>query len=211
MTTTRPADLNHVYSDMYSPTMDSAHGPAAIKMPAATMIDRAASGEAELVYIYNGDEPVGGSLIVYDSGSPRLLSMGILHGDRVHLRAGVGDAIYLFSFRHLLSRGFGRVDIGRTRPFLNDGTLYYKRRLGMRLSSASKNGFFLKFLKQNRAVEDFICANPFVYSDRSALKGVACFREESERDAAAGQQVPGLADFALIDIREGIPQSPGQL
>lgn len=208
---TDPADLRHFYAEMYVPTMDSAHGKAAIMMADDEMVRRASSGEAELVYISDETGPVGGSLIVYDAGAPRLLSMGVLHGDRTYFRRGVGDAIYILSFRHLFERGYARVDVGRSRPFLADGTLYYKRRLGIRLTSGSKNGFFVKFLNQGAAVGDFLCHNPFIYRHGPALKGLAFYASEHDKDAALALNVPGLTEFDVVDARTGIPTSPDQV
>lgn len=209
--TTDPADLRHFYAEMYEPTMDSAHGKAAIKMADDEMVNRARSGEAELVYISDENGPVGGSLIVYDAGAPRLLSMGVLHGDRAYFRRGVGDAIYILSFRHLFERGHTRVDVGRSRPFLSDGTLYYKRRLGIRLTSGSRNGFFVAFLNQGAAVADFLCHNPFIYRHGSALKGLAFYGKEADKDAALAMHIPGLAEFRVADVRTGIPAGPDQV
>ena len=209
--TTDPADLRHFYAEMYVPTMDSAHGKAAIKMGEDEMVKRVSSGEAELVYLSDENGPVGGSLVVYDAGAPRLLSMGVLHGDRAYFRRGVGDAIYILSFRHLFERGHTRVDVGRSRPFLADGTLYYKRRLGIRLTSGSKNGFFVAFLNQGTAVGDFLCHNPFIYRQGPALKGLAFYRIEDDRDAALGLHIPGLAGFEVADVATGIPAGPDRV
>ena len=208
--TTDPTDLNHFYGEMYTPTMDAAHGKAAIKMADDEMLDRVSAGKAELVYIRDESGPVAGSLIVYDAGTPRLLSMGVLHGDRDHFRRGVGDAIYILSFRHLFDCGHTRVDVGRSRPFLSDGTLYYKRRLGIRLTSGSKNGFFAGFLNQHAAVADFLCRNPFIYRHRSALKGLGFYRNDADKDATIALNIPGLAEFRAADVRAGIPPGPEQ-
>jgi hypothetical protein len=209
--TTDPEDLRHFYAEMYVPTMDSAHGKAAIKMADEEMVKRARSGEAELVYIKDGNDPVGGSLVVYDAGAPRLLSMGVLHGDRAYFRRGVGDAIYILSFRHLFERGYTWVDVGRSRPFLADGTLYYKRRLGIRLTSGSKNGFFVTFLNRGAAVRDFLCHNPFIYRHGPALKGLAFYGSEHDKEAAVALHVPGLAEFNVVDVTTDFPTGPDQV
>lgn len=209
--TTDPQDLRHFYTEMYVPTMDSAHGKGAIKMADDEMVKRASSGEAELVFISDKNGPVGGSLIVYDAGAPRLLSMGVLHGDRAYFRRGVGDAIYILSFRHLFERGHTRVDVGRSRPFLADGTLCYKRRLGIRLTSGSKNGFFVTFLNQGAAVRDFLCHNPFIHRHGPALKGLAFYGSGHDKDAALALNVPGLDEFEVVDARTGIPTGPDRV
>ncbi|NIL95430.1 MAG: GNAT family N-acetyltransferase [Woeseiaceae bacterium] len=195
------ADLEHFYNTMYLPAITAAHGSSAVLMPYRNVLDKAESGEAELVYISDAERPVAGSLIVYDDGQPRLLSLGVLHADRHYYRAGVGSAIYLFSFQHLLDEGYETVDIGRTRPFLRDGTLYFKRRLGMTLTTGTEHGFFMKVLNNNPGVREFLCSSPFVYAEREQLRGVAFFQTDSEAEEAAALAVPGLSQFDTIDIR----------
>jgi len=201
-------DITFFYERMYLPTMDASHGLAAIKMNLDDALDRTARGEAELVMITDGQEPVAGSLVVYDAGRPRLLSMGVLHANASHYRQGIGSAIYLFSFRHLLERGFNSVDVGRTRPFLNDGTLYYKRRLGLELTTGSANGFYVKAHTGSPGVREFLCNNPFVYVDSRQLKGVA-FSAEGIADHASLMQynIGGLTDFRIVACDRDAPVS----
>jgi hypothetical protein len=196
------ADLEYFYNAMYLPTMTSAHGGAAVLMSYRDMLDRAEAGEAELVYIADAEQPVAGSLIVYDDGQPRLLSLGMLHANRDYYRASVGSAIYLFSFQHLLKKGFDRVDIGRTRPFLRDGTLYFKRRLGMKVTQGSEHGFFLKPLNTDAAIREFLCSSPFIYANGEQLRGIAFFQSDTEARDAAELKLPGLAQFEAVDIRQ---------
>jgi hypothetical protein len=199
--TTDRADLEHFYNAMYLPTINAAHGNAAVLMSYRSIIDKAQAGKAELVYISDANQPVAGSLIVYDDGEPRLLSLGVLHADREYYRAAVGSAIYLFSFQHLLDKGFDTVDIGRTRPFLKDGTLYFKRRLGMKVTAGSEHGFFMKPLNNNAGVREFLCSSPFVYANGEELRGVAFFENDSQARDAALLELPGLSQFEAVDIR----------
>jgi hypothetical protein len=199
--TTDTADLEHFYNEMYFPTINAAHGNAAILMSCQSMLDRVQAGKAELVYIFDAQQAIAGSLIVYDDGEPRLLSLGVLHADREYYRAGVGSAIYLFSFRHLLDHGFKRVDIGRTRPFLNDGTLYFKRRLGMKVTGGTEHGFLMKPLNNDAGVREFLCSSPFVYANGSKLRGIAFFDSDSRAQDAANLGLPGLSRFEALDIR----------
>jgi len=204
--TTKNDDLMNFYQQMYLPTIESSHGLAAIPMPIDDMLSRAENGTAELVLISDKHQPVAGSLIVYDQGTPRFLSMGVLNADDCHFRSGAGSAIYLFSFRHLLERGFDSVDIGRTRPFLNDGTLYYKKRLGLELTHASENGFYLKTHRNTCGVKDFLCSNPFVYAEKRELRGVVFATTDSaNEEVAGGYNIPGLARFSVVDISTNLP------
>ena len=206
--TTDAADLEHFYNAMYLPTISAAHGGAAVTMDYRLMLDRAQRGDAELVYISDATQPVAGSLIVYDDGQPRLLSLGVLHANRDYYRASVGSAIYVFSFQHLIEKGFDRVDIGRTRPFLRDGTLYFKRRLGMEVTSGTEHGFFLKPLNNSAGVREFLCSSPFVYANGEELRGIAFFQSDADARDAAELKLPGLSGFEAVDVRQADRLSP---
>lgn len=199
--TNNKADLEHFYNAMYLPTISAAHGSAAVLMPYRRMLDQARSGDAELLYISDAERPVAGSLIIYEDGRPRLLSLGVLNADRDYYRASVGAAIYLFSFQYLLEKGHDRVDIGRTRPFLRDGTLYFKRRLGMTVTAGTEHGFFLKPLNNDPGVREFLCNSPFVYANGEELRGIAFFQSDADARDVAELELPGLARFKAIDVR----------
>jgi len=48
------------------------------------------------------------------------------------LREGAGAALYLHIFRWAREQGIGRVDMGRSRPFPDDGVAHYKSKWGLR-------------------------------------------------------------------------------
>lgn len=205
------ADLRYFYSEMYLPTIRSAHGESAVLMSFEEARRSLLHGTAELVYISENHRPLAGSLIVYESGHPRLLSMGVLNADKDLFRSGIGGAIYLFSFQHLVDSGFREVDIGRTRPFLNDGTLYYKRRFGLEVTTGTNHGFLFASLNNNDAVKEFLCTNPFIYFYQGALNGVGFYRDEEDSKAVDSCEVPGLSRFSKVDIRRFWPVSPREV
>lgn len=164
-----PYDLDAFYHTMYLPTMMASHAEGALLMKYDHMMQRLQLGECELVMITQNGHKVAGSLITYEKQAPRLWSEGILDADRRYLRMGIGAAIYLFSFRHLLKEGYDRVNIGRSRAFLSDGALYFKKRLGLELTDISENGFMLQINALPKGACDFLIANPFVFHDGADL------------------------------------------
>jgi len=172
-------DLEIFYFGMYRPTMVASHGPGALLMTFPHMLARVRRGESELVKICRDGDFVAGSLIAYDQGFPRLWSEGILHGDSGLLKQGVTASIYFLSFQYLMSQGYRRVNVGRSRAFLSDGALYYKRRLGLELDRSSTGRFFLKVRNPSPACLSFLRHNPFILSLAGNFH-VALFKSSSE-------------------------------
>jgi len=200
--TTDKAALSDFFHTMYLPTMESSHADGAILMQHDHMLQRLALGECELLRVTQNGCNIAGSLIAYDDQSPRLWSAGILDADRRYLKMGAGTAIYLFSFQHLLGKGHRRINIGRSRAFLNDGALYFKKRLGLTFTEASNNGFVLRVNALSDGARRCLGANPFVFFNRSKLHAAVFVRADSLVDDAAWTSVwnsnylPGI--FRLV-------------
>ena len=160
---TSTEELRLFYESMYRPHIQVAHGQAALFMSYDKMMTRVSQGEGELVLIEREGQAVGGSFLVYDQGQPRLFSEGILNHDKALLRAGVGTAVYLFTFEHLFNNGFQTAHMGRSRTFLSDGALYFKQRFGLKITDCSDSGLFLRAVNDRPATIGFLRANPFLH------------------------------------------------
>jgi len=167
--TTDPKDLIDFYENMYLPHIQSAHQGSALLMSRDSMLHRAKLGEGELIKVMAEEQAVAGSFIVYDAGQPRLFSAGVLNRDKELLRKGVGTAIYLFSFDHLAEQGFDSVQMGRSRGFLSDGGIYFKRRFGLTLNKYSESGVFIRPLSARTALRNFMGNTGFVHVRRGQL------------------------------------------
>lgn len=168
--TTAEADLNYFYDEMYVPHITASHADAAFLMSRKKMLQRMNDGEAELVSIRLAGREVGGSLIVYDNGQPRLNSCGVLNNDRTLLRDGVGVAIYLCSFDHLAGNGFDKVHMGYSRALLSDGGLYFKRRLGLRVTGTTTSGYYFRPARDSAAMRDFLANTGFIHIRRNSTR-----------------------------------------
>lgn len=170
--------LNHFYDRMYVPFIKSSHGDGAQLMRRDDMLQRVARGEGELISIVQDGTAVGGCFVVYEHGEARLFSQGILDGDPDYLRQRVGVAIYVYSFAYLFERGFGHVNLGRSRPFLSDGVLRFKLERGAVLTRATSNGIEIEPVKATPALRKLLLANPWVTEDADGL--VATFVADIE-------------------------------
>lgn len=116
-------------------------------------------------------EYLSGCLMLYEPKAPRLWSLGVRDGDRELVREGVLAALYFLSFQYLAGKGFTQVNLGGSRPFLNDGILRYKRRYHQRLTHWEWEGVDMKIGRLTPAVKNFLRKNPFVFRSNGRLHG----------------------------------------
>ncbi len=206
--TTDPTDLSFFFEEMYVPHIRRAHGPGALLMGYDQMMSRTQRSEGELVLITRDGQPLAGSFIVYDAGKPRLFSEGVLHGNKDYLRMGAGTAIYLHSFDHLRRRGFGRVNMGRSRAFLSDGVLYFKERFGVELMEPSDSGVFVQVLRLSAATQAFLDKNPFVHVRDRRLRGSVLAAELTacRKERAMAMHRMRRLGIDTIDVIDGSSQ-----
>lgn len=208
--TTEAVDLEYFYDRMYVPTTRSSHGEHALLMSRDDMLRRVAAREAELVSILHDGAPVGGCLLVYGA-KPRVFSVGVLDGDREWYRAGAGLANYVLCFEHLRAQGFAEASLGRCRPFLSDGPLVFKKRLGAGIAGAEPDGIVLRPLEQSAAVAEVLAANPFIHADRRGLHAVLFSAQPATAPAVRKQvddlTMPGFSSFTVLGT-EGLVPAP---
>jgi hypothetical protein len=211
--TTDPDDLIAFYRDMYVPSMADAHGDGALLMRQDHMLQRLGQRTCELLWILENDRPIAGSLIAYDPLMPRLWSSGILNANPSLKRKGVGTALYLLSFQHLFERGHKRINLGRSRPFLNDGAAYFKRRFGPTLFDPSPEAYELTIVNPTAPLLDSLTVNPFVFRVEDELYASAFVRREllstnDDWETIVGEHlVPGI-ERVVINLVRGSAKSP---
>ena len=168
--TTDQQDLDHFYDEMYLPHIGQEHADSDHLMTREQMRSYVQESNGRLVVIRRDSEPVGGSLIIEDKGRPRLYSQGILHNDIGLKRSGVGTAVYLYSFDHLLESGYSDVHMGWSRALLSDGSLYFKQRFGLRLAEASRQGHFISHAEDSDVAADFLSNTGLLHSRRGPIR-----------------------------------------
>ena len=89
--------------------------------------------------------------------------------------------------KHLQERGYRRLHAGASRAFLKDGVLCYKKKWGMRLTSARSPGFWIRPIGSNVGVAAFLKNNPFIYHKEGRFQGVVFLDTEK----AATEEVIG--------------------
>ena len=161
--------FNKFYHDMYTPFATRRYGKKAI---VGNYYDlKIAFKKGELLLVKMGEIPIAGTLIKYMKKQAFLCVLGIKDGDSDYVGFGAIAALYYYSIKYLKGRGFNRVNIGSTRPFLTDGVLKYKKKWGLKIVNTSGPGFLINPLSESSAVKDFLLNNPFVFRDSKHVYG----------------------------------------
>jgi hypothetical protein len=113
------------------------------------------------------------------------------------------QALDYLLFQYLAKKGYRSVHMGASRPFLRDGALNYRKRLGMRLTDHGGRWFALRYRAESPGTRAFLASSPFVHTDGQRLKG-AVFADPtlraSKRACAkyrAQHEFAGLSEITL--------------
>ena len=167
--TTDTHSYRDFYDNYYMPTVTGSHGASTITANFEGRRNRFRDGEAELVWVIRGGNPVCGMVICYDDGVPILRDIGIRDGDRSIRNTGAITAAYQFSLRHIRERGFSRARLGLSRPFLNDGVLTFKQKWRPRLIEPSRESFLIRASRLCDASRSFLRTCSFVGEEAGEL------------------------------------------
>jgi hypothetical protein len=204
--TSEPAEFDRFYHSMYLPYIQRVFGNHAFLMSYQAMQD--AIPDSELFLVTQDDEDIAGGILVYD-GSDRVRgwSLGVRDGDDRWVKAGALAAFDHLQTGYLLEKGFSRLHRGGSRPFLNDGSLRFKKNRGMVITSHTQRGFIILPLRNTPGVHALLQHNPFIYVDAGKLKGAIFIPGEvAEEDAAHlyhDWYVPGLDGLTLFCLDNG--------
>ena len=174
------AQFNKFYHDMYKPFAVKRYGKKAIVEKYYDL--RISFKKGELILVKMGGIPVAGTLIKYEKNQAFLHVLGVKDGDSDYLRFGAISALYYYSIRYLKGRGFTRLNMGATRPFLMDGVLLYKKKWGLKIIGTTGPGFLMKLLSETAAVRGFLSNNPFIYKDSKHIYGAVFLLPEQVDD-----------------------------
>jgi hypothetical protein len=157
------------YQNMYVPYIKARHGGGAFLIQKDAM--KAHLDHGELVLVRKQGEYISGTLIIYDPGLAHLAYMGVRDGNRDFVRDGAIVAANEFSLRHLEKKGYRKISIGRSRPFLRDGALRYKRKWAQKIVAGAPHKFLLNVVSDTDATRAFLQNNPFIFERSGELHG----------------------------------------
>jgi hypothetical protein len=168
--TNEQAQFNLFYHDMYVPFATKRYREKAKITDYYEL--KMSFNKGELLMVKMDSIPIAGILIGYKKKQPLLHVLGVKDCNPEYIGFGAIAACYYHSINHLKERGFSSLNLGSTRPFLRDGVLNFKKKLGLKLVGESGSGFLLKPLTKTDAVKAFLLNNPFIIKDKNHLYGV---------------------------------------
>ena len=152
--------FNQFYYEMYRPLMRKRHGNAAIINTYGQLYKKFKKND--LFMIKKEEMVIAGALVSHNKISGRLLAFGVLDGKDDYIHEGVMTALYYFPIKYLHEQNCRRICLGRTRAFLNDGVMFYKKKWGYKVVEESSAGFFIKVVRLDSGVIGFLQANPYI-------------------------------------------------
>jgi hypothetical protein len=201
--------FEHFYATMYLPYITGVFGDHALLMTREEMATKRDCRELFLIKMRG--EAVAGLIILYESGSPRAWSLGVKDGDRAFVKAGALRALDYLLLSYLADKGHKTVNMGASRPFLKDGVLRHKRRIGMRLNYHPARGFALLLTAGSPAAGAFVANNPFIFERNGGYVGAVLSpassppSPEETRKLVDEYAMPGLDGLALLPVIDGSP------
>lgn len=167
--TTDAESYKDFYDNFYLPSVIDSHGESTITASFESRLQRFRDGEAELVWVIRGADPVCGMVVCYDEGIPVLRDIGVRDGDKSIRSTGAITAAYYFSLQHIRERGFDRARLGLSRPFLNDGVLTFKQKWRPRLIEPSRESFLIRASRLCDASRSFLRTCSFIGEEEGRL------------------------------------------
>lgn len=162
--------FNYFYNRMYLPYISKRHGEEALIED--LNIFWKSSPSPILIFIRENGIVVGGSLIKKNGDTLKGIRLGLLDGNDEYMRHGVIGAIYYFCVIEGQKMGCNYLDIGGSRPFLNDGLTKYKLGLSAEFaieSSPWKEYLWLGVKDGSLAANEFLQKNPFMHLSKDNL------------------------------------------
>jgi hypothetical protein len=201
--------FEHFYVNMYLPYIETVYGDRAFSMSHAEMTSMRDRSELFIVKIKG--VAVAGLIIVYENGRPRAWSLGVKDGNRAYVKAGALRALDYLLISYLAENDHATVHMGASRPFLKDGVLRHKRRIGLRLTDHTSRSYALQPAPGSRAAEAFLKSNPFIaFGKDESLRGMVFLDEGSGSSPTrlqwliAEYGISGLSGFdfcAALDMK----------
>jgi hypothetical protein len=206
-------DILEFLGEMYMPYITKVHGDRAIIENIDDLKKRLRT--FEVLFIEKDGVNVAGCLLRATRNKGYLLILGIKDGNLDFVHQGIIGAIYYFAAQYFAEKGYKIVHLGKSRSFLKDGVLNYKKKWGQEIIGLSDTGFNFRVLSFTEGVEAFLLNNPFIFSDNGKYKA-AVFVERNQtlsesfvRKVFRENLIPGISEVVLFTMSDYIPEENG--
>jgi hypothetical protein len=171
-----PQRFDDFYHNMYVPYTKERYGDTAFL--STKEVRKAQFDNGELLLVKKLGEYISGMLIGYDGAYAQLRCLGVRDGNRNHVRDGAIAAAYEFSLRRMEEKGYRKCGLARSRAFLQDGVLRFKRNLPQTIIGASNRKLMVRVLAETHATRAFLLNNPFILERSGKLHGLVFMSSE---------------------------------
>jgi hypothetical protein len=207
-------DVEEFYHTCHRPYILSRHGATA-HVDSYREFRRYFLNDGELLMVWQHERMVSGVLMQQRDGVLHALLNGVLHADPELLQEGALAAEYYYSIVEAQRRGCTWQEMGRSRPFLNDGIVRFKKKWGCQVQPADDDPleFHLMVGRWSPAVLRFLGEHPLLTRVRtgkqSGLAGCVFLTEDedvSDKDLAGRLRLlhqPGACGMVLFPLSPG--------
>ena len=164
---TQDKDFQYFYHHMYKPYAQKRFGQGAEIHTYSQVFKK--ERPTQLYLIYNDSQLVGGGTVEFKKNKTLLGGYGVLAGSQEYIGKGFYGAFYYLIINDLQKKGYKNLQVGGTRPFLNDGVTRFKIHL---LSTVDhtyqyKSNEYAYFIpgKLSPGLKWFLTENPFICLD----------------------------------------------
>lgn len=139
---------------------------------------------ADLLLIKKRDTFVAGWFLRHSKKGVYTDFSGFKDGDYKYVKEGAMSALIYFSVMWLKEKGYSKVSLGGTNPFLKDGILKYKVQRGAQISDSfsvsEKSVILIEFFKNTPGLRDLLINNPFIFYPEGKKRHAALFIEKHQ-------------------------------
>jgi len=190
------------YHEMYVTYILKRHGKSAHVVDFSECERMFRNGELLLVKL---DGEIISGVIYVPQGDTLYCPIAGIRDVEKNLTIG-GHAQLYFVILWAKQHGYTTIDYGSCKPFLEDGVVQHKKRLGMKLKSLNWRDskiFGLKFCNFNEQTVDFLSDNPFIFTDAKNQNGLVLLHSYDE-DLHNKYYVPGLSGLFVLGPKHNI-------
>ena len=185
--TTDQARFDDFFDNMYLPYITKRYGDSGHVAPRKRV--QAAFDRGELLMVKKQGEHIAGQLIFYEGSTACMAWIGVRDGKWEYVRDGAQLALYEFTFRRVEEQGCRKLDMTRSRPFLNDGVLRLKRAWSQRIVEAASNKFLMRIVSDSDATRAFLEKMPFLFESFGEFLGAFFVKGETPLTLEALQRI----------------------
>jgi len=162
--------------------------------------------KGELLLVRRQGEYISGLLVTYEGPYICLRWLGVRDGNKEYVQAGAIAASFEFALRHAEEKGCRKVKFYRSRAFLEDGALRFKRTLSQRIVSADHHKFLVRIESDSPATRAFLENSPFLFERFGELHGSVFVNGGAPLTVAALRKInkehfhPGMSQLVVFQF-----------